>query len=498
MPKDVPAQLQHWPFDHRYARLPERFFARVLPTPVRKPELCALNRPLARSLGLELAGLDDETAAAIFAGNRVPGGAEPIAMAYAGHQFGHFVPQLGDGRAILLGELVGPDGRRRDLQLKGCGPTPFSRRGDGRAALGPVLREYVVSEAMHGLGIRTTRALAACLTGERVQRETALPGAVLARVARSHIRVGTFEWFAARQDGEGLRLLAEHAIARHYPDAANQAHPFRALFEAVTERQARLVASWMRVGFVHGVMNTDNCSIAGETIDYGPCAFLDGYDPDAVFSAIDRNGRYAFRSQPLLAQWNMARLAEAMLPLLGESVDDALAFASAAVAGFMPRFAAAYRDAMAPKLGLSPQDEGVDAMIAATLDLLAVGRTDYTLFFTALLAAARGDDAPARALFLADAERHAAWRARWQAACARSRIAPAERAACMARANPARIPRNHQIEAMIGAAVGSGDLAPFHRLNAAFAAPDDPAPAFADLSLAPAPHEQVTRTFCGT
>lgn len=480
------------PFDNRAARLPKRFFARVEPTQVRTPRLIALNRPLARDLGLDEAAITDDLAAQIFTGNLVPAGAEPIALAYAGHQFGHFVPQLGDGRAILLGEVIDRQGERRDIQLKGSGPTPFSRNGDGRAALGPVLREYVVSEAMHALGIRTTRALAACLTGERVQRETALPGAVVTRVARSHMRVGTFEYFAARQDWDGLRLLAEHAIARHYPHAADAAQPFQALFEAVVAAQADLIASWMRVGFVHGVMNTDNCSIAGETIDYGPCAFLDAYHPDAVFSSIDRGGRYAFTNQPVMAQWNMARLAEAMLPLLGESADEALEFARAAVADFTPRFATAYRREMAAKLGLSPADEGVDALIAATLDLLATHGIDYTQAFTAL-----SGPAGAAGFFPANDGGYAGWLRDWQAARARSALSPEGQAAAMAAANPVLIPRNHQVEAMIAAAL-DGDFGPFGRLHAALAKPYDSAPEFADLTAAPQPHERVTRTFCGT
>src|SRR6202035_603740 len=305
----------HFPFQNTYAALPANFFARVAPTPVSAPRLIKLNRPLAIHLGLDPDRLDSPEGAEILAGKRLPDGAQPIAMAYAGHQFGHFVPQLGDGRAILLGEVIDIDGIRRDIQLKGSGPTPFSRRGDGRAALGPVLREYIVSEAMAALGIPTTRSLAATITGESVMRETVLPGAVLTRVASSHIRVGTFQYFAARGDTEGVKRLADHAIARHYPQAAQAERPYHALLEGVITRQAELVARWLQVGFIHGVMNTDNTSISGETIDYGPCAFMEAYEPDKVFSSIDHQGRYAYSNQPQAARWNLTRLAEALLPV---------------------------------------------------------------------------------------------------------------------------------------------------------------------------------------
>ena len=347
-------------FDNTYARLPARFHARVDPTRVAAPGLIRLNTGLAECLGLDPAELSSEEGVQILAGNRVPDGAEPIAAAYAGHQFGGFSPQLGDGRAILLGEVVGRDGVRRDIQLKGSGETPFSRRGDGRAALGPVLREYVLSEAMWALGVPTTRALAAVTTGETVVRETLLPGAVLARVALSHIRVGTFQYFAARGDTEAVRLLANYAIARHYPEAAEAPNPFRALLDGVIARQADVVARWLLLGFVHGVMNTDNCSIAGETIDYGPCAFLDAYDPAAVFSSIDEGGRYAYGNQPRIAQWNLARLAETLLPLLGENEESSLASAQEALGAFGPRFEVAYFGGLRRKIGLFIDGEGDD------------------------------------------------------------------------------------------------------------------------------------------
>ena len=346
------AMTVHFPFQNTYSALPANFFARVAPTPVASPRLVKLNRPLAVHLGLDPDLLSSPEGAEILAGKRLPDGADPIAMAYAGHQFGHFVPQLGDGRAILLGEVIDADGVRRDIQLKGSGPTPFSRRGDGRAALGPVLREYIVSEAMAALGIPTTRSLAAVVTGESVMRETALPGAVLTRVASSHIRVGTFQFFAARGDTEGVRRLADHVIARHYPDAANAERPYPALLAGVIGRQAELVARWLLVGFIHGVMNTDNSSISGETIDYGPCAFMDHYDPAAVFSSIDEQGRYAYANQPRIALWNLTRLAECLLPLFSDDKDKAIAEAEGLLGAFAEQFTAAYQAGLRRKIGL--------------------------------------------------------------------------------------------------------------------------------------------------
>ena len=385
------------PFDNTYARLPDRFFARLPPTPVAAPGLLKLNRPLAEELGLDADWLASEAGVAMLAGVDVPEGADPIATAYAGHQFGNFTPQLGDGRAVLLGELVDRHGRRRDIQLKGAGPTPFSRMGDGRAALGPVLREYLVSEAMAALGIPTTRALAAVVTGERVLRERVLPGAVLTRVAASHIRVGTFEFFAARGDTDGVRHLADHAIARHYPELVDTPQPYSALLAAVAARQADLVARWLLVGFVHGVMNTDNTSISGETIDYGPCAFVDGYDPGAVFSSIDRDGRYAYANQPRIMHWNLARLAEALLPLLGDEQEAAIAAANEALSGFAHSFEAAWRAGLGRKLGLAEAREGDKALADDLLALMTASRADFTLVFRRLSDAAAGGAIGARA-----------------------------------------------------------------------------------------------------
>src|SRR5512140_2703271 len=368
----------HFPFQNTSSALPANFFARVAPTPVDSPRLIKLNRPLALQLGLDPDLLESPEGAEILAGKRLPDGADPIAMAYAGHQFGHFVPQLGDGRAILLGEVIGTRGVRRDIQLKGSGPTPFSRRGDGRAALGPVLREYIVSEAMAALGIPTTRSLAAVMTGESVLRETPLPGAVLTRVAASHIRVGTFQYFAARGDTEGVRRLADHVIGRHYPHLANAERPYHALLDSVIARQADLVARWLLVGFIHGVMNTDNTSISGETIDYGPCAFMDHYDPATVFSSIDEMGRYAYANQPRIALWNPTRLAECLLPLFSAEQDKAISEAQAALGEFAESFSTAYQAGLRGKIGLLATRDGDEALVQDLLDAMAKNRADFT------------------------------------------------------------------------------------------------------------------------
>src|SRR5690348_13488024 len=371
----------HFPFQNSYAALPANFFARVAPTPVTGPRLVRLNKKLAWHLRLDPDQLSTPEGAEILSGKSLPEGAEPIAMAYAGHQFGHFVPQLGDGRAILLGEVIDRDGVRRDIQLKGSGPTPFSRRGDGRAALGPVLREYIVSEAMFALGIPTTRSLAAVTSGERVQRETMLPGAVLTRVAASHIRVGTFQFFAARGDTDGVRRLADHVIGRHYPHLASAERPYQALLDAVIARQADLVARWLLVGFIHGVMNTDNTSISGETIDYGPCAFMDEYNPSTVFSSIDEMGRYAYGNQPRIALWNLTRLAECLLPLFSDDKDKAIEQAQFTLGEFAEKFTSAYQTGLRAKIGLFTQREGDEALVQDLLDAMAKNQADFTLTF---------------------------------------------------------------------------------------------------------------------
>jgi uncharacterized protein YdiU (UPF0061 family) len=407
-------------------------------------------------------------------------------MAYAGHQFGHYSPQLGDGRANLLGEVAG-----RDIQLKGAGPTPFSRRGDGRAALGPVLREYIVSEAMHALGVPTTRALAAVTTGEPVYRETVLPGAVLTRVAASHIRVGTFQYFAANGDNDAVRLLADHVIARHYPPAAGAENPYLALLEGVIARQASLIAHWLLIGFIHGVMNTDNCSIAGETIDYGPCAFMDAYDPATVFSSIDHGARYAYGNQPRIAQWNLTRLAEALLPLLNEDRETAVAAAMEALRGFEPQFQAAYQAGLRRKIGLRTHQDGDTALVEKLLAIMVKTGADFTLTFR------RMADAVIVGSF-ADGEDFEAWTDRWRERLLAEHADPVETSRAMRAVNPAFIPRNHQIEAAIAAATEREDFTLFETLVRVLARPFDDQPDVAHLALPPLPEERVLQTFCGT
>jgi uncharacterized protein YdiU (UPF0061 family) len=474
------------PFDNSYARLPDRFYTRLAPTPVAKPALVAVNEALARDLRIDPAALASDDGLAILAGNRVPEGAAPLAQAYAGHQFGGWVPQLGDGRAILLGEVVDTRGHRRDIQLKGAGPTPYSRMGDGRAWLGPVLREYLVSEAMHALGIPTTRALAAVTTGETIIRETLLPGAVLTRVASSHIRVGTFQFFAARKDTDALRALTSHVIARHYPDADGPL----ALLDAVIARQARLVAQWMGVGFIHGVMNTDNTSVAGETIDYGPCAFMDTYRAGQVFSSIDHYGRYAYNRQPDVLVWNLAQFATALLPLMGEDRDAAIEAATASVHRFPDLFQSAWLATFRAKLGLATEEDEDAGLINTLLSRMETLRADFTNTFRAL------GHPSARDEFL-DPAGYDAWEQDWHARLAREGAAPEDRLPAMRRANPAVIPRTHRIEDAIATGV-AGDFAPFRRLGLALARPFDDAPGFEDFRRPPAEDEIVRQTFCGT
>ena len=486
-------------FDNSYARLPGQFYTRLEPTPVQAPGAVRINAPLARELGLDPDALATPEGLAVLAGNRLPEGAEPLAQVYAGHQFGGFVPQLGDGRAVLLGEIIDSAGRRRDIQLKGAGLTPYSRMGDGRAWIGPVLREYAVSEAIHALGIPTTRALAAVTTGEPVYREAALPGAILARVAASHVRVGTFQYFAARSDRQALELLTAHVIDRHYPEAAGAAVPALALLEATVAAQARLVAQWMGVGFIHGVMNTDNMSIAGETIDYGPCAFMDTYHPHRVFSSIDRGGRYAYSNQPRIAVWNLTRFATCLLPLIDDDQDRAAERASEAVNRFADLFTAAWTAILRAKLGLA-EEEAADAELAdGFLDAMAEGGADFTLAFRRLADdAGTGEGEPALRRAFADAAPLDRWLARWHERLARERRAASARRTAMRAASPAVIPRNHRVEQAIAAA-REGDFDPFHALVERLAAPfDDADPADDPLAPPPAPDEAVHRTFCGT
>jgi serine/tyrosine/threonine adenylyltransferase len=484
-------------FDNSYTRLPRHFYAPTAPTPVSAPRLIALNAELSAELGLSAEALAPD-AAALFSGNVLPEGAASIAQAYAGHQFGNFVPQLGDGRAILLGEVLDAGGRRRDIQLKGAGPTAFSRRGDGRAALGPVLREYLLSEAMHALGIPTTRSLAAVATGERVYREEPLPGAVLTRVAASHIRVGTFEYFAAKEDHAGVETLARHVMERHYPEAAAADRPFLALLEGVCLRQATLVARWMQVGFIHGVMNTDNMAVSGETIDYGPCAFLDAYDPEKVFSAIDRGGRYAFGNQARVAQWNLARLAETLLPLLDAEPSKAVEVATAVIQRVPEIFQREWLSGMARKIGLETVEEADLALVEGLLEAMRQGEADFTLTFRRLCSAIQDPsaDSSVRELF-ASAGLYDAWAVLWRARLAREGSVPELRAARMRLVNPALIPRNHRVEQAIAAA-RDGDFGPFERLHRALRRPFVEEPELAEYALAPQPGERVLRTFCGT
>jgi uncharacterized protein YdiU (UPF0061 family) len=491
--------LDLFTFDNSYARLPEKFYARLAPTAVSSPRLIRLNEKLASELGLDAEKLASPEGVQFLAGNRVPQGSEPIAMAYAGHQFGGFAPQLGDGRAILLGEIIDSDGVRRDIQLKGAGPTPFSRRGDGRAALGPVLREYIVSEAMSALGIPTTRALAAVTTGETVLRERPLPGAVLTRVASSHIRVGTFEFFASRGDVEATRRLADYTIARHYPECGGAPNPYRALLDAVICRQAELVAKWLLVGFIHGVMNTDNMSIAGETIDYGPCAFMDGFHPAMVYSSIDEMGRYAYGNQPRIAQWNLARLAEALLPLLDEDKDAAIKEAQGAIDAFTPRFEAAYTPGIRRKLGLFQARTEDLSLAQDLLQRMARNDADFTLTFRGLseIAAHPKGDAPVRGQF-ADPTVFDEWAAKWHQRLAEEGGDEGERRAAMRAANPLFIPRNHLVEEAISAAVDKEDFSPFESLLTVLATPYDEQPAFGRYGEPPRPDQIVHQTFCGT
>jgi uncharacterized protein YdiU (UPF0061 family) len=497
-------------FDNSFARELQGFYVPQRPAVVREPRLLFLNGSLADELGLDLASLDPTARAAVFAGNALPQGAEPLAQAYAGHQFGGFSPQLGDGRALVLGEVIDRQERRRDIAFKGSGRTPFARGGDGKAAVGPMLREVLIGESMHALGIPTTRALAVAATGEHVYRQRVLPGAVLTRVAASHIRVGTFEFHASHGGVERVRKLAEYTIARHDPALVGTPRPFLALLQNVAERQAALVAQWMNVGFIHGVMNTDNMTISGETIDYGPCAFMEAYDPATVFSSIDHRGRYAFGNQPGIACWNLARLAETLLPLLSDDPGQALAMASEVIVAFPAQFRRHLLRGQRTKLGLRRGEPGDDSGDAALVDdwlhLLHAQRVDFTLGWRRLADAAAGDDAPLRALF-ADAHAPDAWLARWHARCAAesdsgergSATAGLERAKAMRSVNPNVIARNHRVEEALAAASDEGDLAPFERLLDALTQPYEEAPELAPYAApAPAAVTACYRTFCGT
>ena len=469
----------HIPFDNSYARLPSAFYSKQAPEPVKSPNLVGFNKELAKLLGISPGEFSEM--AQVFAGNQVPDGGDPLAQLYAGHQFGSYNPQLGDGRAVLLGETVGTDGQRRDIQLKGSGRTPYSRRGDGRAWLGPVLREYVVSEAMHALGIPTTRALAAVETGETVQRERGLPGAVLTRVASSHLRVGSFEVFARRGDIRSLKQLTDYAIQRHYPQAEGP----MGLLRAVRDAQSKLIAAWMGIGFIHGVMNTDNSSISGETIDYGPCAFMDSYHPKMVFSSIDHQGRYAYDNQPGIAVWNLAQLATALIQQLDDpqrGVEEATEIVHA-MPGMMQDL---WEQTFRAKLGLSSMQDNDLQLISDLLDLMAQGECDFTNTFRALATDNAHDQ-------FSDPSGFDSWQLNWQARI----IGEPDPQALMLRSNPVFIPRNHQIENMIAAGV-TGDYTLFHTLNQVLARPFEDQPEHADLRQPPTPDQVVPATFCGT
>ncbi|WP_210483467.1 protein adenylyltransferase SelO [Microvirga antarctica] len=486
--------------NNRYHEVSDRFFQPVELSPVVAPQLVLLNESLARDLGLDIGWLRSDEGVACLAGNTVLPGTRPVALAYAGHQFGRFVPVLGDGRALLLGEATDSRGARFEIQLKGSGRTPFSRGGDGRAALGPMLREYVVSEAMQAFGIPTTRSLAVLTTGEPVYRETVMPGAILVRVAESHVRVGTFQYFAARGDVDALRLLVEDVVRRSYPHLASvpPAEQALALLDAASTRHAYLVAAWTGVGFLHGVMNTDNVALSGETLDYGPCAFIDSYDPAAVFSSIDTGGRYAYGNQPHMAAWAMARLAEALRPLIA----DDKAVADTAAQGVVDRMAATSRLAqetvMLRKIGLTPKDPGAQILLSRLLGMMAEAHSDFTTTFTALgeANAADGTDTP----FLAQLERKeaSAWLGEWQTALRGSEAGASDIRATMRQANPLFIPRNHRIEQALEAAVQDGSLDRVENLLEVLRAPFDPHPRLMHLALPPEPHERVLQTFCGT
>ena len=484
-------------FSNSYARLPKRFFEHQKPDPVAKPELIKLNAGLAKKLGLDASALTANEIANVFAGNVVPSGAEPISLAYAGHQFGGWSPKLGDGRAVLLGEIVDQDGIRRDIQLKGSGRTPFSRGGDGRAALGPVMREYIVSEAMHAMGVPTTRALAAVKTGEEVLREGFLPGAILTRVALSHVRVGTFEFFASRSDKDGVRTLADYVIERHYPHVKNTDQPYISLLGAVVSRQANLVSKWFQLGFIHGVMNTDNTSVAGETIDYGPCAFMDEYHPKTVFSSIDHHRRYAFGNQASVLQWNLAQLAQCLVSIVNLDMDAVVAMAQAEVDLFPEKFEAELVTGMRAKLGMINEQDGDLALAFELLEVMATDKTDFTNTFSDLADALNGNVAKVH-LHFKDRTAFGSWFTKWLERIKQEDRSLVESAAAMRAFNPSVIPRNHLVEAAIRAGEDNDNFGPFNALVDEVTRPFDARPEGSIYTHPPRSDEIVRQTFCGT
>jgi uncharacterized protein YdiU (UPF0061 family) len=490
---------KHFRFDNSYVRLPPRFYAKLEPTSVPKPGPVRVNSGLADLLGVDAGWLASGEGTCVLAGNAVPEGSEPLAMVYAGHQFGGWVPQLGDGRAILLGEVMGRDNVRYDIQLKGSGRTPYSRGGDGKAPLGPVLREYIISEAMFALGIPTTRSLAAVTTGEHVFRPPeALPGAVLTRVAQSHIRIGTFQYFFSQQDVEALQLLTDHVITRHYPAAAMAENPTRAMLDGVVAAQASLVARWQLLGFIHGVMNTDNMLLSGETIDYGPCAFMDAFHPDRVFSSIDQQGRYAYSNQPAIAHWNLANLAQALIPVLDTDREKATVLAQDAIDAFPELFQSAYRRGMARKLGLQDLRAEDETLATDFLALLNEHQADFTLAYRRLAELTRPDSPQEVAEIFDFSDAFGQWLQRWHLRIREDSQSPEKRQQIMFSANPVFIPRNHLVEAAIKAAVIDEDFSAFNRLVDLLEKPHDYDPEFVSSAQPPRPDEVVTQTFCGT
>ncbi|GIN91669.1 UPF0061 protein [Siminovitchia terrae] len=480
-----------WNFDNSYARLPKVFFSSINPTPVKSPELVILNNPLAESLGLNPEALKSEDGTAAFSGNEILEGAEPLAQAYAGHQFGHFT-MLGDGRAVLLGEQITPQGERFDIQLKGSGRTPYSRGGDGRAALGPMLREYIISEAMYTLGIPTTRSLAVVTTGEPVFRETKLEGAILTRVAASHLRVGTFEYVVRWGGVENLQILADYAINRHYPEIKDDESRYLSFLQEVIKRQAALIAKWQLVGFIHGVMNTDNVAISGETIDYGPCAFMDTYDPETVFSSIDHQGRYAYENQPLIGGWNLARFAETLLPLLHDDKEEAVKLAQEKVSGFNEIFQSHWLAGMRMKLGLFKEKEKDEELIKDLLSLMKKHRADYTNTFMALTRDQLDDTAD-----LFKSAGFIQWKQRWKERLEHQEESKADSYELMRKSNPALIPRNHRVEEALEAAVEEGDLSVTARLLEVLSNPYEYSPEKDEYTGVPETNVPY-QTFCGT
>ncbi|KMY55858.1 hypothetical protein AC623_19530 [Bacillus sp. FJAT-27231] len=480
-----------WSFDNSYARLPKLFFSSTNPTPVQSPQLVILNHSLAASLGLKVDALQSKEGIEVFAGNQIPEGASPLAQAYAGHQFGHFT-MLGDGRAVLLGEQITPDGERFDIQLKGSGRTPFSRGGDGRAALGPMLREYIISEAMHALRIPTTRSLAVVTTGETIIRETELPGAILTRVAASHLRVGTFQYIANWGKIEDLRKLADYALKRHFPNIETGGNQYLSLLQEVIKRQAKLIAKWQLVGFIHGVMNTDNMAISGETIDYGPCAFMDTYDPATVFSSIDVQGRYAYGNQPYIGGWNLARFAETLLPLLNEDEEKAVELAQGEMESYTKLYQSNWLVGMRAKLGLFNEEAEDEALIKDLLSIMQENKADYTNTFRALTLGTTEE------ISTCGTSKFSEWNKRWQARLDRQQESKDSSKQLMQKSNPAVIPRNHRVEEALEAAVEQGDYSVMEKLLTVLSNPYAYSPEQNDYTTPPAPSNRPYRTFCGT